>query len=207
MKVYLPGDSITALCPTCGRQQAIFAYGPFSMSDGITVPDVMQAFCSKCKGSVVVAPQSAARIKQSRRDEEMKSTSVRLPLVLWDVATSLVAKMGSRVSAQAPEQVLLAFLSLWIRQPRKRKQLAEKLRQASVAPVMTQEATRKVSLVLSAEVQRQVEEVMQKSSLSSFSELLRCCLWLAIDEPLLQKELECFLLVNRSQVRRKSAIA
>jgi|GEM_PF-5260893 len=206
MKIFLPGETLSVICPDCGRHEGTFSFAPFSMRDGVVVQDVLQCFCNRCGTSVAIAPQSAARIKQARVEETLKITSVRLPLVLWDVAASLVLRAGGQPGPNSPEQVLMAFLSAWIRQPRKRKTLVEQLRKAAELPVMEQSATQKITLTLNQAALKELAEITKASSFSGLSDVLRSCLMVATDESSVQKELECNLLLGRPGPLRRRRV-
>ena len=212
MKIFLPGETLSAICSNCGRQESTFRYDSFPMQDGVVVENVLQAFCNQCGDSVLLPHQSTARIKQARSLNEQKTTSVRLPLVLCDIAASLVLEAKGTPGPKSPEQVLMAFISAWIRNPKKQKALAEQLRLAAGSPVMEQSAPQKVTLILNQATQKEFLAVLDACGLPSMSDVLRSCLLVSLEEPMIKRELEHHLLLSSpvklaSRPHRKRTVA
>lgn len=70
MEIKIPGDRTRAACETCQKlTSATWRYGDLPMDSGEVAHDVMQAYCDMCGASLLVAQQSAHKIRQTRQEK------------------------------------------------------------------------------------------------------------------------------------------
>lgn len=182
MKVYLEGEVIRALCESCeGRREATFRYESVRMDDGLVIDGVMQAFCNQCGSSLVIAPQSTPRIRQARTKVGQK-TSFRLPRILADIASCVVAKAGARYIDRAPEFLYKASLSSLLDDDQQQlEKLSQKLIAVKSDEFLKLPGNHKITVSLNPalhEKAKQLQEVTQYTQ----SELFRAILVAAGNE-------------------------
>ncbi|MBT9587769.1 hypothetical protein IV102_30825 [bacterium] len=183
MKVYLEGEAIRAICETCNsRQEATFRYDSIKMEDGLVIDGVMQAFCNNCGSSLVIAPQSTPKIRQART-KVSKKTSFRLPRILADIASCVVAKAGARYVDRAPEFLYKASLSsLLDEDPQQLEKLSQKLIAVKSNELLKLPGNHKVTVSLNP-VLYEKAKLLQEATQCSQSELFRVILVAAGAEP------------------------
>ena len=176
MKVYLEGEVIRAICEACvGRQEATFRYDSIKMDDGLVIDGVMQAFCNKCGSSLVVAPQSTPRIRQARTKVSQK-TRFRLPRILADIASCVVAKAGARYVDRAPEFLYKASLSTLLTEDQQQlEKLSQKLIAVKSDELLKLPGNYKVTVSLNP-VLHEKAKLLQEATQCSQSELFRAIL-------------------------------
>lgn len=184
MPVYVPGQQKNALCPTCeSRELATFQYGVYEHQDGTKVPGVLILSCDRCHTQLAHAHQSSYLIQQARRQARPKKTSFRLPQVLMDLASSEVYQAGGNpIDLCAPELVLKATLASILDRPTLRRRLIERMKKVKGNPLLSQPASRKVSLRLSERAQDELAKLAEESHLKNSSEVFRISILIAAEE-------------------------
>lgn len=196
-EVYLPGQAVRAGCDVCqAMRTGTFRYDVLRLEDGTEVPHAMIAFCDVCGSQLAVAQQSAHLIQKARHGKRQK-TSVRVPRVVSDLASMLVAAAGGDPSqVPAPELVLKAVLASFLDRPRRRQAFARRLGRLRRDPLLLQPADQKVNLGLTARLQQELAVLQDEAHLSSQSELIRASLVAARQDPHIERELRKLVVLS-----------
>lgn len=192
MKLLLAGEKKRLPCEQCQNlQQATYRYADFIFDDGVTVPQVLQAFCDCCGAALAVAPQSSSQIGRHR--SRAKPTSVRIPPVLTDLANTLLAQAGA-TTEKAAETVFKIAVTATLDEDE--ESLAKKLRKATDSPLLSQPSTRKFSLTMRPQISQRLKQLQTLCKLASQSEAVKAFLVLANDEPKIQDQIRRFALLT-----------
>lgn len=192
MKLLLAGEKKRLPCEHCQRvQPATYRYANFTFEDGVEVADVLQAFCDVCGRSLAVAQQSASKIGRQRR--RAKATSVRIPPVLTDLANTLLAQAGGSTERAAETVFKIAVSATLDDDP---DALIERLVRARSSPLLSQPATKKVSLSMRPPITKRLKEITESAKLRSRSEAIKAFLVLAGDESRIQDEIRRYALLT-----------
>lgn len=186
----LPGHQIRVGCDTCKAMvPATFRYDTLTLSDGVKVPYAMLAFCDVCGTQVAMAQQSAHLIRKAHQ-KLRKKTSVRLPRILFDMASLLVAEVGGDPNeGPAPELVLKAMLATLLDQPQRRQALGLRLGELRNDPLLAQPSEQKLNLGLTTRLLEELASLKKVSKLGTQSEVIRTTLVAARQDPEVNKEL------------------
>jgi hypothetical protein len=183
--VFLPGEKTSALCPTCqGRVQATFQYGTYTHSDGTKVPKVMMLFCDNCGTPLGHAQQSVYRIRNARQHDRLQKTTVRVPQVLLDIASSQVYKLGGDPKTVcAPEVVLKATLAtIFDKSKSQRAAVIKLMKSCKDGPLWKQRQNASVPLKLSAKAKEELQRLTQESDCRNQSEAVRASILVAAED-------------------------
>ena len=186
----LPGQETRVGCDVCKAMvPATFRYDTLTLNDGIKIPHAMLAFCNVCGAQVAMAQQSAHLIRKTRQ-KRRKKTSVRLPRVLFDMASLMVAEVGGDPNeAPAPELVLKAMLATLLDQPTRRQALGQRLCELRNDPLLAQPSEHKLNLGLTVRLLEELASLQKESRLGTQSEVIRTTLVAARQDPDMSKEL------------------
>ena len=186
----LPGQKTWVGCDTCKAMvPATFRYDTLTLSDGVKVPNAMLAFCDVCGTQVAMAQQSAHLIRRTHQ-KRRKKTSVRLPRILFDLASLLVTEVGGDPNeGPAPELVLKAMLATLLDQPQRRQALGKRLRELRNDPLLAKPSEQKLNLGLTSRLLEELAGLQEVSKLGTQSEVIRTTLVAARQDPDVSKEL------------------
>ena len=183
--VYLPGQKKSALCPECkGRVEATFHYDTYCHPDGITVANVLMLFCDCCGAQLAHAHQSSYLIQRARAVPKPRKTSVRIPQVLLDLASSKIHSMGGDPKKVcAPEMVVKATLATTFEKSQpERVAFARRMKSCQESPLWGQKQSTQVPLKLSDAARQELLWLVREAHFQGQSEAVRASILLAVED-------------------------
>lgn len=185
--IILPGEVTEAECSRCdGFVPATYNYGDLELSSGVRVSKVMRATCDRCGEVLEVAQQSAHRIREARQKSTVK-LNFRLPQPLRDYAESTAVAIGSD-SRGSVEFLIRAALLAAGRSAANHEILVECLRSLK-DPVLELDADAPDSVVLTADLHGEIQQLVSELRGVSRSEVLRRLLVASAELQIVQREL------------------
>jgi hypothetical protein len=190
MNIRVPGNKTKVACEKCQAfQPGTWNYGPFEMSDGSIIEQVMQAYCNVCGESCSMAHQSAWKLREAREEKEKIRTSFRISLPLFDLTAGRVSEIGGEAK-RGPEIIARAVFRRLHREPKSIPTFASNLKKLK-SPLL-RKPSKKMNLSLTSSYSKILEQLKEATSLNQ-SEVLRRALIACESDPRFIEDLKALV--------------